>query len=82
VITRRRDATWPGWRDGLALVDTPHGELPEVVVRWESHVHAHAYDLEVDTAALTPAECADLIWRRLDGGPRGSVLQRMASGRA
>jgi chloramphenicol 3-O phosphotransferase len=37
------------------------------------------YDLEVDTAVLSPAECAAVIREHLDHGPAPSAFQRLAA---
>jgi chloramphenicol 3-O phosphotransferase len=62
-----------------AYVSAPEGEpVPDPVQRWQDEVHARwTYDLEVDTSAHTPAQCAAAIRRRLDTGPSrsGPVFQ-------
>jgi chloramphenicol 3-O phosphotransferase len=53
--------------------------VPEPVLRWEREVHAQwTYDLEVDTSATTPEECASAIGRRLDQEPPGDAFARLA----
>lgn len=43
---------------------------PEKVLRWEQVVHTSGiYDLQVDTFLLTPRECAQAIWRRMQSEP-------------
>jgi chloramphenicol 3-O phosphotransferase len=53
-----------------------NGAIPEAVLRWERAVHTPGvYDCEVDTAALTPTECADAIRSRMDQGPPTAFRQ-------
>jgi chloramphenicol 3-O phosphotransferase len=69
VIMQRRDAGEPG-REASYERTRADGTIPEPVLRWQAAVHDPGiYDLEVNTAALTPAECADVIRRRLRDGP-------------
>ncbi len=72
VIMERRRATW--------RVDySADGSIPAPVLRWQESVHQPGiYDLEVDTALLTPAECADLIRQRLTEGSPLTAFQRLA----
>ena len=50
------------------------------MLRWQQAVHdPGVYDLEVDTSALNPEACADLIRRRLEGGPPGTAFERLAA---
>ena len=59
VIWRRRADTWGQDRA------TADPRLVLAVQRWQDDVHAgHAYDLEVDTAALTPEDCATIVLAR------------------
>ena len=37
------------------------------------------YDLEVDTAGLSPEACAELIYQRLTTGPPGTAFQQLAA---
>ncbi len=74
VIMERRRAT--GWSAGSAA-DTP---VPPPVRLWQQEVHIPGiYDLEVDTAALSPAACAAAIRQRLGHGPARSAFQRLAA---
>lgn len=74
IIMERRRAT--GWDAGSAA-DAP---VPPPVRLWQQEVHIPGiYDLEVDTAALSPRECAALIRQRLDHGPAPSAFQRLAA---
>ena len=55
---------WVGVRCPLDVVMARRGggEAPAPVVRWQEAVHAgHAYDVEVDTSVLSPAEAAEVI---------------------
>lgn len=67
VIMERRNASPPG-RYPVATTEAP---VPPPVQRWQDTVHVPGiYDLEVDTPASSPEECAAAIRRRLeDGGP-------------
>lgn len=79
VIMKRRDDGQPGREGQYGLTDAD-GTIPEPVLRWQQEVHIPGiYDLEVDTAASTPAQCAQLIRRRLQEGPPPSAFQRLAS---
>jgi chloramphenicol 3-O phosphotransferase len=71
VIMDRRRAT--GWDTG------EQGDAPAPVRLWQQEVHSPGiYDLEVDTAALSPLECAAIIRQRLEQGPTPSAFQRLA----
>ncbi|HTX49756.1 MAG TPA: hypothetical protein VME40_10235, partial [Caulobacteraceae bacterium] len=73
VIVARRQATW-----GAGY--TPDGSIPAPVIRFQEQVHAPGvYDFEVDTSALTPAESAAAILRRIEAGPPPSALSRLAA---
>jgi chloramphenicol 3-O phosphotransferase len=69
VILERRRATWgAGSRDD------------EAVRLWQQAVHVPGiYDLELDTAALSPRECAAVIQQRLAEGPPPTAFQRLAA---
>jgi chloramphenicol 3-O phosphotransferase len=73
VFEARLRATWYGdYAD-----DRP---LPEPVHRWQRAVHVPGiYDLEIDTSALTPEECAGVIGQHLAEGPPPSAFQRLAA---
>ena len=74
VIWQRRAATW-GHRP-----EEKREELVQAVGRWQEAVHAgHSYDLEIDTAARTPDECAALVVARLAEGPPGSAFWELTS---
>jgi chloramphenicol 3-O phosphotransferase len=72
TIMQRRRSSGSG-----AYVAAPEGEpVPEPVLRWQREVHAHwTYDLEVDTSAQTPDQCAAAIRARLDKGSSGAFAQ-------
>lgn len=64
VAMERRRATWGG------VGYSQHGSVANPVSLWHEAVHTPGiYDLDVDTAALSPEECADLIAHRLEKGP-------------
>jgi chloramphenicol 3-O phosphotransferase len=72
VVMERRRATW-----GAGPAD---GTVPAAVRLWQDAVHVPGiYDLEVDTAALSPEACAGLIRRRIDQGPPPAAFQRLAA---
>jgi chloramphenicol 3-O phosphotransferase len=49
------------------------------VQRWQEAVHQPGiYDLELDTAQLTPEACAEQIGQRLQDGPPSTAFQRLA----
>lgn len=59
-IMKRRIETW---KVGYA----EDGSVPKPVERWQEFVHKPGiYDLKVDTSAMSPDECADLIREKLD----------------
>ncbi len=62
IMQRRRSAG----TDEYAVGATGQ-PVPEPVVRWQHAVHAQwTYDVEVDSSALTPEQCAAAIRVRLD----------------
>jgi chloramphenicol 3-O phosphotransferase len=72
VVWERRADTW-GQEESAAA------GLPEAVRRWQDAVHKGlVYDLEVDTAVLTPAQCADRVAIRITQGPPGNAFGRLA----
>lgn len=73
TVMARRHATW-----GAGPADD--GSVPGPVRLWQETVHVPGiYDLEVDTSALSPADCADLIRRHLSAGARPSACRRLAA---
>lgn len=79
TILQRRRAGQVG-REGLYAVGTAEEPVPAPVQRWQNAVHVPGiYDLELDTAQFTPAECAARILARLtDGIPRPTAFERLA----
>jgi chloramphenicol 3-O phosphotransferase len=76
VALQRRRATWGGigYRES--------GTVGDPVGLWHTAVHTPGiYDLEVDTSALLPEQCADLIADRLTNGPPPSAFHRLAESR-
>jgi chloramphenicol 3-O phosphotransferase len=74
VVMERRRAT--GWNAG----DPADGPIPLPVQRWQHEVHLPGiYDLEVDTSAQSPAECAVAIRQRLENAPRPSAFEQLAA---
>jgi chloramphenicol 3-O phosphotransferase len=80
VIMARRNAG-PG--DNLAVYErgTPETPVPAAVQRFQDAVHVPGiYDMEVNTATLSPAECAAMIHARLDDGiPSPSAFDRLSA---
>ncbi len=78
VIMARRDAGQPG-REGKYLTSSAAEAVPTPIRLWQREVHRPGiYDLEVDTSLLSPAECAELIRRRLEAGPEPTAFRRLA----
>lgn len=72
VVMERRMATWGAGKPW-------DGWVPPEVERWQSAVHdPRIYDMEVDTSALSPEDCAASIRRRLDSGMRGDAFPRLS----
>jgi chloramphenicol 3-O phosphotransferase len=70
-ILRRRRETGYSAGDGA--------EVPRPILLWQSEVHTPGiYDLEVDTAAQSPEECAEAIRGRLLHGPPPTAFARLA----
>jgi chloramphenicol 3-O phosphotransferase len=77
AIMARRNAGGAGYVKGSA--DDP---VPLPVRLWQDAVHAHGlYDLEVDTARLSPEECAAAIRAALDEGPQKQTAFRQIAER-
>lgn len=73
VIMARRIAS--GWNTDW----TPGDPIPPPVLRWQEAVHSPGvYDLTLDTAQHSPAQCATLIRQRLQEGPPGTALAEVA----
>jgi chloramphenicol 3-O phosphotransferase len=80
VIMERRNAGQAG-REGLYATGSAAEPAPPPVRLWQREVHIPGiYDLEVDTAALSPSECAEVIRRRLVDGPPPTAFRRLADG--
>ncbi len=72
VVMERRIATWHA---GYA----EDGSVPKPVGLWQRAVHEPGiYDLEVDTAASSSEECAEVIRRRLEDGSPAAAFRRIA----
>jgi len=72
VIMDRRRRTW-------GVHSKSDHTIPLPVRRWQEAVHEPGiYDLEVDTARLSPEECAEIIRERLDDGPLASAVAHLA----
>jgi chloramphenicol 3-O phosphotransferase len=72
VVMERRAATWG--------VSSDDGTVPAPVSLWQDVVHLPGiYDLEVNTSALSPQACAELIRQRLNEGPPPTAFQRLAA---
>jgi chloramphenicol 3-O phosphotransferase len=79
VIMERRNAGQPG-REGSYAVGTPDDPVPAPVRRWQAAVHLPGvYDLEVDTSALSPEQCATAIGERLEADRGPSAFQELAA---
>jgi chloramphenicol 3-O phosphotransferase len=64
ILERRRAA-----EAGRYVASAEKEPIPAPVLRWQREVHGDwAYDVELDTAQLTPAECANLINEQLQNG--------------
>ncbi len=74
IVWERRRNTWLKGKN--IPEDTPP---PDIVHQWEREVHTPGiYDLEVDTASLSPDECATVILQHLKKGPAPTAIQRLA----
>ena len=73
VIMARRNADPQG---GLYVAGDG---VPEPVRRWQEAVHLPGvYDLEVDTGAMTPEQCAAAIAVALLAPPRASAFEQLS----
>lgn len=76
VIMARRRAAGTGYATG-----SPADPVPAPVRAWQRRAHIPGiYDLELDTSALSPEDCADAIRRRLVDGPPADAVRRLAEG--
>lgn len=74
VIMERRRNT--GYNADLA-VDSP---VPAPVLLWQNEVHKPGiYDIELDTSARNPRECAELIRQHLAVGPAPTAFDTLAT---
>jgi chloramphenicol 3-O phosphotransferase len=65
--------------ESLGTADDP---IPAPVLLWQEEVHKPGiYDMEVDTSALSPEQCAEAIRKRLEEGPPGDAFCRLADAR-
>jgi chloramphenicol 3-O phosphotransferase len=56
------------------------GTVTSAVSLWQNAVHVPGiYDLEVNTSLLSPEECAEEIFRRLQSGPPPTAFPRLAA---
>jgi chloramphenicol 3-O phosphotransferase len=77
VIMERRRASEPG----RYVAATASEAIPAPVLRWQREVHGDwAYDLELDTSRLSPAECASAIEDRLRNGPPTRAFAQLRAG--
>jgi chloramphenicol 3-O phosphotransferase len=68
ILDRRAEGSHE--RDRPYETRGPNGAIPAAVLRWERAVHEPGrYDLEVDTSAQSPEECARSIAMRLHDPP-------------
>jgi chloramphenicol 3-O phosphotransferase len=76
TIMERRNAGHEGRSYVTGSIEDP----PEPVRRWQREIHRPGwYDLEVDTSAQSPAECAEAIRRRLEAPEPGpTAFERLA----
>jgi chloramphenicol 3-O phosphotransferase len=73
TVWERREETW-----GQVRGEVSDG-VRAAVELWNREIHLHGgYDLEVDTSKLKPDQCADVIRKRLTGGPPGSRFEELA----
>ncbi len=72
VIWQRRAQTWDQHRE------TADATLLDAVARWPDAVHAFDYDLDVDTTASSPLDCAHRVLSRLRDGPPGEAFGQLA----
>ena len=77
IRERRRDTgRMPPPVSAAAAGDAP---APDPVERWQREVHIPGiYDLEVDTSAASPPECARRIREHLEHGPPPFAWERLA----
>jgi chloramphenicol 3-O phosphotransferase len=72
VIMERRRNTWGSG-------DAENDSIPDPIRRWQREVHRPGiYDLNVDTSALSPDECAEAILKHLREGPAPTAFKQLA----
>jgi chloramphenicol 3-O phosphotransferase len=77
VVMKRRRAS-PPWSYAAGSADDP---VPAPVRRWQRDVHVPGvYDIEVDTSALSPEQCADAIRMRLEDGTPPTAFRQLVRG--
>lgn len=76
VLERRRASS----EEGRSYAASAPGEAPpQPVLLWQKEVHGHeAYDLILDTSALSPKECAERIRRLLEEDQQPHAFPSMA----
>ena len=80
VIMQRRNAGQDG-REGQYLIGSVGLPIPAPIQLWQDQVHVPGlYDLELDTSILSPAQCADVIGRRLRAPEPPTAFGRLAAG--
>ena len=82
VVLKGLAVTFVGVRCPLAVVDQREsarpGRFPGTAAGHFHSVHAHCrYDIEVDTAAMTPRECAERVLAAVDDARRRAAFDRM-----
>jgi len=79
IMSRRRDGQ--AGREGQYLTGSAAEPVPAPVHAWQREVHRSGlYDLEVDTSAMTPQECAEAIRQRLERGlDDATAFRRLAA---
>lgn len=77
IMDRRRAA-----EGGRYVTSTEEDDIPAPVLRWQREVHGDwAYDLDLDTSQLSPAECANAIKERLRSGARPQAFAQLRAWR-
>ena len=75
IVWERRRNTW--LKEQRITDDTPP---PYSVYRWDREVHRPGiYDLEVDTAKMSPQECSQVILKHLKHGPKPTAFKRLTA---
>ena len=80
IMARRRQGQ--AGREGLYLTGSAEEPVPAPVRAWQEAVHRPGlYDLALDTATTSPADCARRIRARLEAAPAGpTAFERLAAG--